>query len=230
MARGGLTSFQVKIHETDLMILAQRELRQVVTEIVLHERRQLEHYIASHPGFLESLSPWPEDPLAPRIVKEMIQAGARVNVGPMAAVAGAIAGAVGQALLDHSPEVIVENGGDIYLKISQPATVALYAGHSPLSMKIGILIAAAMTPLGVCTSSGTVGHSLSLGRADAACVLAADTALADAAATALGNRVKVPADIPAALEWLSDTPDILGGVVIAGDKLGAWGELELRPL
>jgi hypothetical protein len=230
MARGGLMSFQVKIHETDLMVLANQEYQDVATAVVLQERRQLEHYIASHPGFLESLRPWPEDPLAPRLVKEMIQAGARVNVGPMAAVAGAIAAAVGQALLDHSPEVIVENGGDIFLKISRPATVALYAGHSPLSMKVGILIAAAMTPLGVCTSSGTVGHSLSLGRADAACVLAADTALADAAATALGNRVKVPADIPAALEWLADTPDILGGVVIAGDKLGAWGELELRPL
>ena len=211
MAGGRLTGFQIKIHETDLMILANQEYREVATAVVLQERRQLEHYIASHPGFLESLSPWPEDPLAPRLVKEMIQAGARVNVGPMAAVAGAIAGAVGQALLDHSPEVIVENGGDIFLKISQPATVALYAGHSPLSMKVGILIAAAMTPLGICTSSGTVGHSLSLGRADAACVLAADTALADAAATALGNRVKVPADIPVALEWLADTPDILGG-------------------
>lgn len=230
MARGGLTSFQVKIQETDLMILARQELRTMAAETVLQERRRLEHYIAGHPGFLESLRPWPEDPLAPGIVKEMIQAGARVNVGPMAAVAGAIAAAVGRALLHHSPEVIVENGGDIFLKTDEPATVALYAGRSPLSLKVGMAIAAEMTPLGVCTSSGTVGHSLSLGRADAACVLAADTALADAAATALGNRVKVPEDIPAALEWLSSTPGVLGGVVIAGDKLGAWGEVELRPL
>jgi uncharacterized protein len=230
MAGGRLTGFQIKIHETDLMIMANQEYREVATSVVLQERRQLEHYIAGHPGFLESLSPWPEDPLAPRLVKEMIEAGAQVNVGPMAAVAGAIAAAVGRALLDHCPEVIVENGGDIFLKTAEPAVVALYAGNSPLSMKVGIQIRADMTPLGVCTSSGTVGHSFSLGRADAACVLAADTALADAAATALGNRVKVPADIGAALEWLADTPDILGGVVIAGDKLGAWGELELRPL
>ncbi len=118
MAGGRLVGFQIKIHETDLMILADQEYREVATAVVLQERRQLEHYIASHPGFLESLSPWPEDPLAPRIVKEMIQAGARVNVGPMAAVAGAIAAAVGRALLDYSPEVIVENGGDIFLKTS----------------------------------------------------------------------------------------------------------------
>jgi len=230
MTRGGLISFQVKIHETDLMILAQRELRQVVTEIVLQERRQLEHYITSHPGFLESLRPWPEDRLAPRIVKEMIQASHRADVGPMAAVAGAIAAAVGRTLLEYVPEVIVENGGDIFLKTSGPATVALYAGNSPLSMKVGLLIPAEATPLGVCTSSGTVGHSLSFGRADASCVLAADTALADAAATGLGNRVKEPADIPAALEWLSGIRDISGGVVIAGKKLGAWGEIELSPL
>jgi hypothetical protein len=230
MARSGLTGFQVKIQETDLMILAQGDLRQIVTERVLQERRQLEHYIAHHPGFLESLTPWPEDRLAPHLVKVMIGAGARVNVGPMASVAGAIAAAVGQELLHHSHEVIVENGGDIFLKISEPASVALFAGNSPLSLKVGLHIRSEMTPLGVCTSSGTVGHSLSFGRADAACVLAPDTALADAAATALGNRVKNPADIASALEWLAKIPGILGGVVIVGENLGAWGDLELRPL
>lgn len=230
MAGGRLQAFQIKIHETDLMILAREEYREVATEVVLQERRQLEQYIAGHPGFLESLCPWPKDRLAPRLVKEMIQAGARVNVGPMAAVAGAIAAAVGRKLLAYSPEVIVENGGDIFLKTAGPATVALYAGNSPLSMKVGLRIPAEATPLGVCTSSGTVGHSLSFGRADAACVLAGDTALADAAATALGNRVKGPDDIPAALEWLSGIQDIMGGVIIAGEKLGAWGEVELRPL
>jgi ApbE superfamily uncharacterized protein (UPF0280 family) len=230
MANPRMTGFQVKIHETDLMILAHKDLSQVATAVVLQERRQLEHYIANHPGFLESLIPWPEDRLAPRLVKAMIQAGAQVNVGPMASVAGAIAAAVGWELLQYSPEVIVENGGDIFLKISEPASVALFAGNSPLSMKVGLTIPAEQTPLGVCTSSGTVGHSLSLGRADAACVLAADTALADAAATALGNRVKTPGDISSALEWLAGTPGIWGGVVIAGEKLGAWGELNLRPL
>ncbi len=230
MARANLTGFQVKVNETDLMIFAEQDLGQLATTVVLQERRQLEQYISRHPEFLDSLTPWPADPLAPPIVKSMIRAGTQVNVGPMASVAGAIAAAVGEQLLQHSTEVIVENGGDIFLKVSEPATLALYAGNSPLSMKIGLLIPGELTPLGVCTSSGTVGHSLSLGRADAATVLAADTALADAAATALGNRVKTSDDIDSALKWLAFVPDIIGGVVIIGEKLGAWGRVELRPL
>ncbi|HAY22598.1 UPF0280 family protein [Desulfobacca acetoxidans] len=230
MARSGLVSFQVKMRETDLMILAERNLSDAAMMVVMQQRRQLEHYIAQHPGFLETLIPWPPDVLAPSLVQAMIRATAQVNVGPMAAVAGAIADAVGQELLTRSQEVIVENGGDIFLKITGPATMALFAGRSPLSLKVGIRLQPEQTPLGVCTSSGTVGHSLSLGRADAACVLASTAILADAAATALGNRVKESKDIPAALEWLGDIPDVWGGIVIVGEKLGAWGEVELTPL
>jgi len=230
VGRKNLTAFRVRIHQTDLLIQAQADLRELATTVVLQERRALEGYIATHPDFLETLLPWPADPLAPPLVQTMIQAGSRAQVGPMAAVAGAIAQAVGQALVPQSPEVIVENGGDIFLRLVGPATVALFAGPSPLSLKVGLYIRADQTPLGVCTSSGTIGHSLSFGRADAACVLATDVALADAAATALGNRVKSPDDIAPALEWLAGLPGILGGVVITADKLGAWGEVELRPL
>ncbi|MCA1989441.1 MAG: hypothetical protein LDL07_09915, partial [Desulfarculus sp.] len=82
-------------------------------------------------------------------------------------------------------------------------------------------------PLAVCTSSGTVGHSLSLGRADAATILAKDAALADAAATALGNRVRTAADLATALDWAQGVPGVLGALVIKGSQLAAWGEVEL---
>ena len=126
----------------------------------------------------------------------------------MAAVAGAIAARVGQALMPWSEEVIVENGGDIFMHVKRPATVSLYAGRSPLSHKVGIRIKPDQPTWGVCTSSSTVGPSLSSGRADAACVVAADTALADACATALGNRVPEAAAINAALEWLAGVPGL----------------------
>jgi ApbE superfamily uncharacterized protein (UPF0280 family) len=230
MARKGLVGFRVAVKETDLWVLADRDLTLEVREVVIQERRQLEDYIAAHPGFLETLAPWPEDPFAPPVVRDMIAAAAQAGVGPMAAVAGAIAARVGRALAGLSREIIVENGGDIFLRINSPATVSLYAGKSPLSHRVGLKIDPGLSPLGVCTSSGTVGRSLSFGRADAACVIAPSAPLADAAATALGNRVPDAGAIPRALEWAAGLPEILGAVVIAGDQLGVWGQVELIPL
>jgi ApbE superfamily uncharacterized protein (UPF0280 family) len=230
MAREGLVGFRVAVRETDLWVLAGRDLSLEVREIVLKERAQLEAYIESHPAFLTTLTPWPEDPYAPVVVREMISAAGRLGVGPMAAVAGALAARVGRGLEGLTPEIIVENGGDLYLRLSEPATVALFAGKSPLSHRVGLRIDPALSPLGVCTSSATVGHSLSFGRADAACVLAGDAALADAAATALGNRVQTAGDIAAALDWVAGVPEVLGALVIVGDKLGARGRVELVPL
>jgi ApbE superfamily uncharacterized protein (UPF0280 family) len=230
MSRAGLTGFRVTVKETDLWVLAAQDFTPEVRELVIQERQQLEAYIAGHPGFLTTLVPWPPDAFAPAVVREMIEAAAAAGVGPMAAVAGALAARVGRPLTNLSPEVIVENGGDIFLAITQPATVALLAGKSPLSHRLGLKIDPALSPLGVCTSSATVGHSLSFGRADAACVLAKSPALADAAATALGNRVQGPDTMAPALEWAASLPDILGAVIIVGEKLGAWGRVELAPL
>jgi len=230
MARPGLTGFRVVVKETDLWVLAARDHSREVREVVIQERQQLEAYIARHPDFLTTLVPWPPDAFAPAVVREMIEAGAAAGVGPMAAVAGALAARVGLHLAPGSPEVIVENGGDIFLAIRQPATVALYAGKSPLSQRVGLLIDPSLSPLGVCTSSASVGHSLSFGRADAACVLAPSAAWADAAATALGNRIQGPDSIAPALEWVAGLPSVMGAVVIVGDKLGARGRVELVPL
>jgi len=230
MARPGLKGFRVVVKETDLWVLAARDFSPEVRDLVIQERQQLEAYIAGHPDFLTSLVPWPADPFAPPVVREMIEAARATGVGPMAAVAGALAARVGRQLASLSPEVIVENGGDIFMAITQPATIALFAGKSPLSHRVGLKIDPSLSPLGVCTSSASVGHSLSFGRADAACVLAESAALADAAATALGNRVQGPDTIASALAWAAALPNILGAVVIVGEKLGAWGQVELVPL
>jgi len=230
MGRQALTRFRVVLKETDLMILAARDLSDAAFRAVARLRLQLESYIGKHSEFVKTLRPWPDDPFAPPVVRDMIAAARPPGVGPMAAVAGAIAERVGRELLPDSPEIIVENGGDIFLVVQTPATVALYAGNSPLSWRVGITIAPEATPLGLCTSSGTVGHSFSLGKADAACVLGDTAALADAAATALGNQVAGPDDINPALEWLTEVPGVRGAVIIVGDKLGAWGQVELTPL
>ena len=68
----------------------------------------IESYIALYPGFATALTPWHSPIPAPTIIADMIKAGEITGVGPMAAVAGAIAQYVGKGLLAHSDEVIVE--------------------------------------------------------------------------------------------------------------------------
>ncbi len=146
----------------------------------------------------------------------------------MAAVAGAIAEEVGCYLLELTQEVIVENGGDIFLKIEQPVNVGIYAGKSPLSGRLSLKVNPGQTPLGVCTSSGKVGPSFSRGIADAALAISASTPLADAAATALGNMVKAPTDLEKALAFARGVDGITGALLICEDKIAAWGEIELQ--
>jgi len=150
-----------------------------------------------------------------------------VGVGPMAAVAGAIAEMVGRELLNFSSEVIVENGGDIFLCHKKMRHIGIYAGDSPLSGKLALEIEPEDTPLGVCTSSGTVGHSLSFGKADAAIVLSPSAALADAAATAVGNMVKTAEDMPRAIEFVREVEGLTGIAIIVGDKMAVWGKINL---
>jgi ApbE superfamily uncharacterized protein (UPF0280 family) len=145
----------------------------------------------------------------------------------MAAVAGAIAEGVGRELLPYSDEVIVENGGDIFLKTSKERFIGVYAGGSKFTKKIAFSILPEETPLGVCTSSGTVGHSLSFGYADAVIVFSPSTSLADAAATAIGNRVRIAEDIPEALEFAQGIKGLKGVAIIKGDNMGLWGQIRL---
>jgi ApbE superfamily uncharacterized protein (UPF0280 family) len=225
-----LIKFEVIVKETDLLVRAERDLSPDTRESVLKYRHQLETYIAMHPEFQKSLVPLTEDPYAPEIVKEMIMASHLAHVGPMAAVAGAMAEWVSKDLLKLSKEVIVENGGDIFVATSKERTVGIYAGESPLSFKIGISISPEETPLGICTSSGTVGPSLSFGKANAVCILAKSSALADAAATAVGNVVKEKKDIALGLERGKGIAGVLGTLIIVEEKMGVWGNIKLTRL
>lgn len=209
---------------------ADRDFILEARDLVIACRHPLEQHIQAHPSFLTSLTPIPEDPYAPSLIRGMMKAAFQVGVGPMAAVAGAIAQRVGEGLLGLSEEVLVENGGDLFLAAKRPVTVAVFAGSSPLSERLGVQVHAHQMPLGVCTSSGTIGHSLSLGNADAVCILSRSAALADAAATAMGNRIKSARDMAPATDWARSVEGILGGVVIVGATLASWGEVELVTL
>jgi hypothetical protein len=224
-----LISFSIVIEETDLLIFADRNLEEEAQKAVLTYRHQLETHISTFPEFFSTLEPLPFQTDAPPLIREMLKAARSAQVGPMASVAGALAEQVGRDLLQHTPQVIVENGGDIFLRVSQDITVGIYAGSSPLSNKLAVKIPSSITPLGVCTSSGTVGHSLSFGRADAVTIISQSTALADATATAVGNNVKEPTDIAHCLDTVKQIDGIAGALIIVDDHFGAWGDIEIVP-
>ncbi len=227
---GHLTSFQVMVKETDLHVQAARDLSGLCRDTVIQERAYLEAFIQAHPAFLTTLTPWRAQTPAPALVATMIDASRQAGVGPMAAVAGALADCVGRELLTVSDEVIVENGGDVFLAIRRAVTVGVDAGRSPLSRKVGLRVDAGDRPLAVCTSSGTVGHSLSYGHADAVCVVAHQGALADAAATAVANRISSPIGLKPAIEFARRIEGLVGVLCICGDQMGAWGDVEIVPL
>lgn len=222
-----LAEFTVTVKETDLYIKAATNIQRKAQRIVLKYRQQLERYIEQHPDFKDSLKPLQVPPQAPRIVLDMAVAGQKASVGPMAAVAGAVAEYVGKELLEFSPEIIVENGGDIFLKTARKRVIGIYAGDSTFTGKLGLEINPEDMPIGICTSSGTVGHSLSYGKADAVVVTASSAILADAAATAICNKVNKPQDIDKAIEFGLSITGLRGIVIILGNAIGVWGAIKL---
>ena len=232
VTHAGLVSTTARIEETDLHILAERDVTEQATDLILQYRAQLESYILKNPEFSASLDPLLQDKIAPPLIRDMLDAGIAAGVGPMAAVAGTIAEYVGKGLMKSgSREMMVENGGDIYLQRKTDCTIAIFAGESLLSYRVGLQIKSTQMPVGICTSSGTVGHSLSLGQADSVTVISKSTALADAAATRIGNEVgrtkNAKAGIQNGLAIAREIPGIVGVVVICGELMGASGEVEL---
>jgi uncharacterized protein len=225
--KNNLKTYNVTICETDLFISSDTDLEAVAYLSVYQHRSSIEAYIKSHPTFLTSLLPVPFDELAPAIVRDMMHAAFHANVGPMAAVAGAIAEHVGSDLLQNSQNIIIENGGDIFIDTQSDIRVGIFAGTSPFSDKISLHIKGNEMPVGICTSSGTVGHSLSFGKADAVCVKAKSVSLADAVATSVGNKVKMKKDIAHALEEGMKIEAVQGIAIIIADQLGVMGDMEL---
>jgi len=217
----------VIVKETDLFIFAEKDIKNIAKEIIKKYRTQIEDYIRKRPEFMVSLEPISMDPNASDIIKEMIYTTKLAGVGPMASVAGAVAEFAGNELLAYSKQIIIENGGDIFIKSDKIRTIAIYAGDSPLSNKIFIKIKPENTPIGICTSSGTVGHSLSFGKADACVIIAKSAILADAVATATCNRIKEKKDIAPSLEFALSIKGIKGAVAILGKDFGSMGNIEL---
>lgn len=223
--------FCVKFLESDLWIGVDsgsyRASMEADTYAMLVDlRRQMDAYLLMDPAYKAALTPYDAGLEAPEILKEMSRVSHKTGIGPMSAVAGAVAKKVAEFL--GTQEVIVENGGDIYAQAASDMDISVFAGQSPLSEKIGLHIPAADFPLGICTSSGTVGPSLSLGRADAVMIVCKDVMLADSYATAMANRIKTVNDLQSVIDRISDIPEILGAIAVKDDRMAITGCYELR--
>lgn len=227
--------FCAKYKETDLWIGVDigsysPSMKDEVLGIIIRLRTLMDAYLLIDPGYKESLVPYKPQSAAPLIFHEMAKVCHRTDIGPMSAVAGALAKYVAVELKKVYPykEIIVENGGDIYAEAYFDMDIAVFAGQSPLSEKVGLHIPSSVFPLGICTSSGTVGPSFSMGKADAAMIVCKDVLLADSYATAVANRVKTIDDVPSVIDFVSTRSDILGAIIIKDDKMAVCGDFELR--
>ena len=224
--REDLCRFQLVQAESDLLVLCDHHLESEARVALAEVRAELEDYLAEDSTFATSLVPHEPESSAPAVARAMASASRGWDVGPMAAVAGAVAEHVGRRLARSSATVIVENGGDVFAIANEPVRFALYAGADSPFSNVGFEITPT-TGVGVCTSSGRVGPSLSFGCADAVVAIADDALVADAAATAIANQIKRPTDIDSAIRRSQSRPGLRGLLACAGDRLAVWGEFEL---
>lgn len=230
-------SFRVSYLETDLWIAVSSGNNSPAAETysfdrIFFYRSILNEHISEFPGFAASLIPIPVRPDLHPFINDMYRASAIAGTGPMSAVAGTMAEYICNDLIARFgfPEVVVENGGDIFMKLTQQVIISVYAGESPLSDKIGLIIRPEQTPLSVCCSSGTVGHSMSFGTADACVIACSSGATADALATACCNDVKDVEMVSGVTELMLKKPEVFSVVIIKDEKVGIGGNIEITVL
>ncbi len=221
-----LERFELNYRNSRMVVLSDKNLRNEAQKELEKNYLLLEDYIRKEPFFMLSYEPFRVEADAPKIAMAMSNAAEKANVGPMASVAGAFSEIVMNSLLNRGARnAIVDNGGDISLTTTNEICVGIYAGSSPFSGKIALRIKPELTPLGICTSSGSVGHSISLGNSDAVVVVAKSTPLADAAATSIGNVVKGKNAIMKGIKGAKRIKHISGVIIIKGKEIGVYGKL-----
>ena len=228
--------FRTVHHESDLMVGVshnsyQQDMEHFVKGELIRLRELIEAYSKKDPRFISSLDPIELIPSENASeIQTMISCGQKSGTGPMAAVAGMFAQEIGKALLTSfgTTEVVVENGGDLYLRNEKDLVSVIHAGTSQLSKKIGFVVPPGEWGIG--TSSGTVGHSFSKGQADAVTVIGPSAPLADSWATAIANHVLSPDDLDRELDAVDGIPEILACAIIVENRIGIRGDLQVKLL
>jgi len=221
--------------ESDVTIISESKIAiREAKKSLVYNRKILEKYLKKNNKFLTSFLPI-KITTEFEIINLMSTASVLCDVGPMAAVAGAFADIMlNRMKMEDDPDYIpakialVENGGEIAVDSEKDMKIALFAGYNELNLNIGFLIEKKNSPLGIGTSSATIGHAISLGQADAVTIFARDATLADAAATRIANLVKgvdVEKSIKNALDAAEDIDGVFGAFISRENKVGQVGKL-----
>ena len=219
----------VSYYYTDILISSNKNLKSRIEKPLKKIYEIFNVCIKNEPSFLKSLSPIRIKPSFPGIIKEMCTKSAEFNVGPMAAVAGTVKVYLASYLQKYCDILIIENGGDIYIKADRDLNVGIYIKNPNFKDRVALRINAKNMPCGLCSSSGTFGHSFSMGKCDLAVVLAKSAITADAAATAFANSISCEDDIPDSITYFKGFEDIKGLLAIKNKRIGAWGTIEFLP-
>ncbi|WP_296856947.1 UPF0280 family protein [uncultured Methanobrevibacter sp.] len=200
-------------------------------EFILNIRFDLKKYINQNNDFLISLQPVSDDDDdLPLIVKTMLDSSKIADVGPMACVAGSISELSLNYLINNkSSYSIVENGGDIALVNDKKVLCGIYSNNKVLENNLAFVIKPRRKILGICTSSGRIGHSISFGESDSVTVLADSPSVADGLATNIANEVKGDTSedsIYNALNFAEEFREFFNGLlIVCDDNVATMGKL-----
>lgn len=216
--------FQLK--ETIVNITTEKKYYiEVAKKEIQKRRKEIEKFIHKDNYFGFSLKPYKCSNKDPEIIKKMCKASQKLKIGPMSTVAGIIAEYAIKAMISKGAKhAIVDNGGDIAIFSNKTINVGIYTGNQQTN-KFAFQVSPKNKILGICTSSSNIGPSLSFGNTDAVTVISHNLAVADAAATALGNLVHSNQDIKKAFRILKKIKEVKGAMIIINDKIGLWGEI-----
>jgi len=216
---------KVEIEETAATIAAERRYVGLAVEAIKRTRNEIERQIRRDDFFLTTLEPYEPDKEAGRVIERMCTASRAATVGPMATVAGTIAQEALEAMIaEGCAHGWVDNGGDVAIMLENPATMEIFS--EPGSDSAAALdLEPTNGIIGICTSSGKLGHSISFGNSDAAVAIAKDALLADALATAIGNRVKDIDSLSNCFDDLKEVSGFIGGLAMIGGSVAMCGKM-----
>jgi ApbE superfamily uncharacterized protein (UPF0280 family) len=227
ISAAGKYSYRLRYKYTDIYITSDRDISGKISQPVITFYSQLENVLSSDKQFGKSITPLSIKKDYPPAVKEMCLSSSIFNVGPMAAVAGAVCDTIAESLKDDCNFLMIENGGDVYIKSSEDIRAGLFTGSRHFPQNINIVISSQAMPCGLCSSSGMMGHSLSLGKSDLVTVMSETSAIADSAATAIANAINSKPDVDKAIKKYSKYEQVRGLIIIKDDRLAIWGDLQL---